>query len=123
MFIIARYELSRLFMTRGGLLSLLAFGMVWFLILRYPIYSASQFFMADAPGGVIASFLNSSALNNLLAWRVPEMAVFWVIALYLFPIFCVILTADQTASDRARGTLRLLHLRAHTPHTPAMGHG
>ena len=112
MFIIARYELSRLFMTRGGLLSLLAFGMVWFLILRYPIYSASQFFMADAPGGVIASFLNSSALNNLLAWRVPEMAVFWVIALYLFPIFCVILTADQTASDRARGTLRLLHLRA-----------
>lgn len=111
-FIIAQYELSRLFMTRRGLLSLLAFALVWFLILRYPIYSASQFFMADGLGGMLASFLNSSIINNLLSWQVPELAVFWVIALYLFPIFCVILTADQTASDRARGTLRLLHLRA-----------
>jgi len=35
-----------------------------------------------------------------------------VVMLYLLPIFCVVLTADQTASDRARGTLRVLHLRA-----------
>lgn len=112
MFIIARYELSRLFMTRRGLLSLLAFALVWFLILRYPIYSAAQFFMADAPGGIIVSFFNSTIINNLLSWQVPELAVLWVIALYLFPVFCVVLTADQTASDRARGTLRLLSLRA-----------
>ena len=112
LFIIARYELGRLFMTRRGLLSLLAFALIWFLILRYPIYSASQFFMADEVGGLIASFLDLSIINNLLSWQVPELAVLWVVALYLFPIFCVILTADQTASDRARGTLRLLHLRA-----------
>lgn len=109
---IAQYELQRLFMTRRGLLSLLAFTLIWFLILRYPIYTAAQFFQADAPGGVIVSFFNSTIINNLLAWQVPELAVYWAISLYLFPIFCVILTADQTASDRARGTLRLLNLRA-----------
>ena len=99
-------------MTRRGLLSLLAFALGWFLILRYAIYGAAQFFMGDAPGGLIVSFFNSSIINNLMSWQIPELAVFWVISLYLLPIFCVILTADQTASDRARGTLRLLHLRS-----------
>ncbi len=99
-------------MTRRGLLSLLAFALVWFLVLRYAIYGAAQFFMADAPGGLIVSFFNSTVINNLMSWQIPELAVFWVICLYLLPIFCVALTADQTASDRARGTLRLLHLRA-----------
>lgn len=111
-FVLARYELGRMFMTRRGLLSLVAFSLVWFLILRYAIYGAAQFFMADALGGLIVSFFNSNIINNLMSWQVPELAVFWVISLYLLPIFCVVLTADQTASDRARGTLRLLHLRA-----------
>ncbi|MGB1310314.1 MAG: ABC transporter permease subunit [Leucothrix sp.] len=99
-------------MTRRGLLSLLAFSLVWFLVLRYAIYGAAQFFMADAPGGLLVSFFNSTIINNLMSWQVPELAVFWLISLYLLPIFCILLTADQTASDRARGTLRLLHLRA-----------
>ena len=110
--LIAWYELHRLFLTKRGLLSLSAFGLVWFLILRYAIYGAAQFFGVDQVGGVIASFLNSSIINNLMSWQVPELAMFWVVMLYLLPIFCVILTADQTASDRARGTLRVLHLRA-----------
>lgn len=110
--VLAQYELNRLFMTRRGLLSLTAFALVWFLVLRYAIYGAAQFFMADAPGGLIVSFFNSSVINNLMSWQIPELAVFWVISLYLLPIFCIALTADQTASDRARGTLRLLHLRS-----------
>lgn len=109
---IARYELARLFLTRRGVLALTAFALVWALVLRYAIYGAAQFFTADAPGGIIASFFNSAIINNLLSWQIPELAVFWVVALYLLPVVCVLLTADQTASDRARGTLRLLHLRA-----------
>lgn len=110
--IIARYELARLFLTKRGLLSLTAFALVWALVLRYAIYGAAQFFTADAPGGIIVSFFNSGIINNLLSWQIPELAVFWVVTLYLLPIFSVLLSADQTASDRARGTLRLLHLRA-----------
>ena len=111
-FLLARYELSRMFMTRRGLLSLTAFALIWFLVLRYAIFGAAQFFMADAPGGLIVSFFNSTIINNLMSWQIPELAVFWVISLYLFPVFCIMLTADQTASDKARGTLRLIHLRA-----------
>lgn len=110
--VLARYELSRLFLTKRGLLSLLAFALVWFLILRYAIYGAAQFFMSNELGGLIVSLFNSTVTNNLMSWQVPELAVFWIINLYLLPIFSVMLTADQTASDRARGTLRLLHLRA-----------
>ena len=110
--ILARYELTRLFMTKRGLLSLFAFALIWFLILRYAIYGAAQFFMVDAPGGLAVSYFNSTIINDLMSWQVPELAVFWIIALYLLPIFCIALTADQTASDRARGTLRLLNPRA-----------
>ena len=110
--LIAWYELYRLFLTKRGLLSLLSFGLVWFLILRYAIYGAAQFFQVDNVGGMIASLFESGIINNLMSWQVPELAMFWVVMLYLLPIFCVMLTADQTASDRARGTLRVLHLRA-----------
>ncbi|RVU81765.1 ABC transporter [Leucothrix sargassi] len=110
--LIAWYELQRLFLTRRGWLTLTAFSLVWFIVLRYVIYGAAQFFSADQLGGVIASLINSRTLQNLISWQVPEIAMFWVVMLYLLPIFCVVLTADQTASDRARGTLRILHLRA-----------
>ena len=111
-YLLALYELKRLFMTKRGLLSLLAFALVWFLILRYAIYGAAQFFTADALGGVMISLINSVAINNLMTWQIPELAVFWLVSLYVLPIFCIVLTADQTASDKARGTLRILHLRA-----------
>ena len=60
----------------------------------------------------IGGLTGNSGVQSLLAWPVPEITVFWVMALYLFPLFSIILTADQTASDRSRGTLRLINLRA-----------
>ena len=111
--LIAWYELHRLFLTKRGLLSLSAFGLVWFLILRYVIYNAPQVLGVTQMGSSsMGGFLNSSILNNLVTWQVPELAMFWAVMIYILPIFCVVLTADQTASDRARGTLRVLHLRA-----------
>lgn len=110
--LIAWYELHHLFLTKRGLLSLSAFALVWFLILRFVIYSAPQVLSITQMGSSATGFLNSSIINNLVTWQVPELAMFWVVMLYLLPIFCVVLTADQTASDRARGTLRVLHLRA-----------
>ena len=110
--LIAWYELHHLFLTKRGLLSLSAFGLVWFLILRYIIFHAPQVLSVTQMGSSMSGFVNSGIINNLMTWQVPELAMFWVVMIYLLPIFCVILTADQTASDRARGTLRVLHLRA-----------
>ncbi|MEM7258281.1 MAG: ABC transporter permease subunit [Pseudomonadota bacterium] len=107
-FTIAALELRRAFTTRRGITVIVAFALIWGLLLRYGVVSASQWLATG--GNVIGSMFNSSTLRALLNWQVAEFAVFWVVSLYLFPMFCLVLAADQTSTDRARGTLRLLTL-------------
>ena len=110
LFIISGLELQRAFTTRRGITVMIAFALIWMLILRYIIAGAATW-LADGSGGrLIGSVFNSRLINSLLNWQVAEFSAFWVIALYLFPMLCLTLAADQTASDRARGTLRLLSL-------------
>jgi ABC-type transport system involved in multi-copper enzyme maturation permease subunit len=106
--IIASLELRRAFTTRRGITVIIAFALIWGLLLRYGIVGAAQWLSTG--GNVLGSMFNSSTLRALLSWPVPEFAVFWALSLYLFPMFCLILAADQTATDRSRGTLRLLSL-------------
>ncbi len=58
------------------------------------------------------SVFDSLGLGSVMLWSAPEFAVYWRVVLYLFPVLALVLTADQTASDRERGTLRFLALRA-----------
>lgn len=105
---IAALELRRAFTTRRGITVIVAFVLIWVLLLRYAVFGAAQWLVGG--GSIIGSMFNSSTLRALLDWQVAEFAVFWVIGLYLFPLFCLVLSADQTSTDRARGTLRLLTL-------------
>lgn len=107
---IAALELQRVFVTRRGLLLVLATLLVWALVLRYLIYNAAVWLADGSTGRAIGSIFNSRLIESLLTWRVAEFSVYWVVALYIFPIFCLTIAADQTASDRTRGTLRLLSL-------------
>ena len=59
----------------------------------------------------IYSFAHASNAGELLNWHAPEFAVYWFFALYLFPVFSLIITADQFSSDKQRGTLRFFLLR------------
>ena len=111
-FLLAQFEVTRLLLTRRGLISVLAFALVWFVILRYAIYPASRFVAGNTDNVLLRMVLDQINLNELADWLVPELSVYWVFALYLLPLFCITLTADQTATDRTRGTLRFLHLRA-----------
>jgi hypothetical protein len=109
--LICLFELKRLFFTRKGLLYLTTFAVVWYFILMYPIRLA-----ADVVGQVQyttqdAHFFEFLGFGSLLKWQIPEFGVFWRFALVMFPSLCVIVTADQTCSDRERGTLRFLALR------------
>lgn len=106
-YLIAATELSRILITRRGLISLCAFALVWLLILTTIIRSAP---MLVQNGASIGSMLGSETILSIARWKVAEFGVHWFIALYVFPIFCVIYAADQTASDRTRGTLKLLTL-------------
>ncbi len=113
-FIISNLELQRTFSTPRGLTVVAAFLLVWALILWYLVKGAASW-LANGEGVLVGSFFNSRLIESLLGWQVPEFSVFWVIGLYLFPLLCLMLAADQTAADRTRGTLRLLSL--HTTRT------
>lgn len=110
--IIARFELVRLFQTTRGLLSIAAFAIVWYFIFKELIYRAAQWVSVPGFRESMSDMFGQIGLANLLQWPVAEFVMFWLFALLLFPILTVMITADQTSSDRSRGTLRFLTLRA-----------
>ena len=82
--------------------------MVWYFILLYPIRYASDWLGQQQSS---AGFFEAIGFGSLMNWNIPEFGVYWRVALIIFPILSVIITADQTCSDRERGTLRFLALR------------
>ncbi|WNC70711.1 hypothetical protein RGQ13_11275 [Thalassotalea psychrophila] len=109
---LACFEITRVFQTKSGLLALFAFLLVWFLILYYPVNSAFEFISSPLFKDVAKSMFGALGLSTLLKWPVAELAIYWLIALYIFPIFTIVITSDQTCADRERGTLRFISLRA-----------
>ena len=108
---IANYELTRLFNTKRGWMALTAFALVWYFIFRYPIYYASALIAQPDLANTLRQAFGMVGVEELLAWSVPELAVYWMTSLILYPIFTLFITADQISSDRARGTLRFIVLR------------
>ena len=109
---IARFEWVKLFGTRRGWLSIVAFLLIWLLVLRYAIAPAAYYLGASETAGLVGLLLERVGWQQLADWPAAELALYWLIALYLLPFFSVIIAADQIASDKARGTLRFLALRA-----------
>ncbi len=109
--LICQFELKRLFFSRKGLLYLLTVAVVWYFILLYPIRFASDLLGQERNILSSGSFFEFMGFGSLLKWQIPEMGVYWHFALILFPILAVMTSADQTCSDRERGTLRFLCLR------------
>lgn len=109
---IAKFELTRLMLTKSGLLTLLAFTTIWFIILYYPVNSALELIYSRTFKDIANQIFGVLGLKELLTWLVPEMAIYWLIAIYSFPIFAITLASDQTCADRERGTLRFISLRA-----------
>ena len=94
MWIIIRFEFSRVFLSARGWMYLFTFGLTWYFVLNYLVLNITPLMAQDA------------------GWPVPELTSYWRVALYLFPGLCLMITANQTCSDRSRGTLRFLVLRA-----------
>ncbi|WP_371193880.1 ABC transporter permease subunit [Glaciecola sp. SC05] len=109
---IASFELVRLFLTKRGLLAVITFSICWLLILRYPIAGSVSLLNSPDFAGFFDSVFGAIGLSKLLSWLAAELAVYWLIALYSFPIFCLFLCGDQIVGDKQRGTLRFLSLRA-----------
>ncbi len=107
-----QFELVRLFLTRRGLVGLLTFSLVWLLLLRYPIHEAVSWMAQPDFANMMVVLTGSAGVKKLLAWPESELALYWVMSLYIFPLFVVAVANDQTVEDRMRGTLRFISLRA-----------
>lgn len=90
---------------------MMAFLLVWAVIVRYIIYPAADWISSSETAPLAGLFLDSIGLDGIARWPSAEIALYWVLSLYLLPFFCIVIAADQIASDKARGTLRYITLR------------
>jgi hypothetical protein len=112
LFLISQFELKRGFATRRGILSLVTFAVVWCVILLYPLRYVVELLVQEKGLTRDAGFFDFIGLGSLQQWPIPEFGVFWHFALLIFPMLSITLAADQTCSDRERGTLRFLIVRS-----------
>lgn len=105
------FELTRLFTTKRGWLSLIAFTTIWFIILYYFVASASIIVSSPSSESYIKQIFAAIGLSALLDWPVSEFAIYWLVSVYFFPCFAVLVCSDQLCSDKQRGTLRFISLR------------
>ncbi len=111
-FELVKFELARHFLTKKAWLALLAFALVWLMIYRYGISQAVSVLSDPNFEQFMLAAFGNLGLQSLLHWPDAEMAVYWLIALVTFPLFIIYLTSDQFVSDKERGTLRFIALRA-----------
>lgn len=108
----SEFELYRMFSTRRGIVSVVTFAVVWYFILFYPLRFAASVMVQEKQAMHGLSFFDFIGLGAYQNWSVPELNVFWHFGLFIFPMLSITLAADQTCSDRERGTLRFLSLRS-----------
>lgn len=109
--LISLFELKRSFSTQKGILSLLTFSIVWYFILLYPIRFAAELLLQEKELQAEFSLFDLIGFGSIQHWPIPEFGVFWHFALMIFPMLNILLAADQTCSDRKRGTLRFIVTR------------
>jgi ABC-type transport system involved in multi-copper enzyme maturation permease subunit len=110
--LISHFELKRSFTTRKGLLSLVTFAVVWCVILLYPLRLVAGLLLQEKDLMQYFSFFDFIGLGSIQQWPIPEFGVFWHFALLIFTMLSITLAADQTCSDRERGTLRFIVVRS-----------
>ena len=93
------------------------FALLWAFVLAYLVRPAGSLDAAlggrgDGVGTLVLAAAQRFELEALLVWPSAQLAAGWVAALYLLPVVALTAAVDQIASDRARGTLRYLVLRA-----------
>ncbi|MFT5789577.1 MAG: ABC-type transport system involved in multi-copper enzyme maturation permease subunit, partial [Shewanella sp.] len=109
--LLAQFEVKKMLFNPRGMIALAAFTLVWLLILLYPIRGASEFLITPHYKDLIEGIFGPQVVSELFKWSVAELAIYWIAALYLFPLFSIFIAADQFSSDKSRGTFRFLTLR------------
>jgi len=69
MLLIAGFECRKFLFNLRGIIALIAFALVWGMLLLYPIQGASTLLMQPNIKDLIDGLLGSQALNVLFDWR------------------------------------------------------
>ena len=109
--LIAQQELLASFASKRGLFVTSIFILMWTWLLFDPISFAAEAMKNSDRDSLVLTVLSLMGLESLKNWLLAEFAVYWVVALYLFPAFSLLMAADQMISERKRGGLRFLTLR------------
>lgn len=108
----AGIELRRLWQTRSGLMTLAATAVIWAVLFYYLIAPAAELINSPMLQNASIGIFGTDILQHLGNWQTPELALYWILSLFLLPTFCLFFTANQLCSDLERGTLRFLSLRS-----------
>lgn len=110
-FLIAQQELQASFASKRGLFVTGVFVVVWSWLLFYPIRIAAEAITNPENSSLSFTVLGWLGLETINDWAMAEFAVYWAVALFIFPAFSLLMSADQMISERNRGGLRFLTLR------------
>lgn len=109
--LLAMFEWRRVFGNKKAWLVLLALVLVWGTLFWQVLLPLSVKLQDPTLRLMAYQGLAQLGLANLSAWRLPEVAMFWLLCCSVWPVASMLLTASQTCRDRQQGTLRFLLLR------------
>lgn len=110
-YLIAQQEVKASFASKRGVFIASVYSVLWVLLLVYPIQFAADSLHNPNTSSLSSAILSFMGLESLKAWLFSELAMYWVVALILFPFFSLLMSVDQMISERNRGGLRFLVLR------------
>lgn len=106
------YELQRLLINRRAWASAIAFVLFWLGCLFYFILRGAALLEDEESRPILQSLLGALGMSSWYDWSRVEVALYSLFAVLVLPLLLVFWSADQTASDRQRGTLRFISLRS-----------
>ncbi len=106
--VLARYDVSKAFVSARGVLFLALYGILWFWIL-YSLAGGSANWLAGPEGNAVVSWLlDPSLARHLFLDNPPTLSVAFLLGMSLLPIFVLWGAGDQTASDIDNQYLRFI---------------
>lgn len=90
---------------------MVALTLVWYFFIRHVVLEASDIVSSPSFKDAASTVIGYLGMKSIMRWNAPELAMFWGLSLFIFPLFSFFISADQTSTDRERGTLRFVSLR------------
>lgn len=110
--LLALFECERFFKSRRGLTALVTYSIVWAFVIYKLVANAIVVLNSEQLREFAQMAFGYVGMQNVLNLSVAEFSIFWPIAIVTMPLLAIFVSSDQLCSDKARGTMRFLTLRA-----------